>query len=80
MAFTQTLRDLQEIYQEVVRQTEKNRLRFDDSKKDIRDFRRIFDAQSAKMNQAIFNDEPPGKMRQEAVHTVSALFEILARL
>lgn len=45
---------------------------------DIKDLRRIFDQESAKMNQAIFNDEFD-KIHEPCLNTIVALIEILSR-
>jgi soluble cytochrome b562 len=44
----------------------------------IKDFRRIFDQESAKMNQAIFNDQQD-QIRETCVKAVLPLLEILSR-
>ena len=56
-----------------------NRSRFDDSLETIKDFRRIFDQDSSRMNQAIFNDAPSEEIRLETLRTISVLIEILSR-
>ena len=44
----------------------------------IKDFRRMFDQESAKMNQAIFNDQQD-QIRETCVKAVLPLLEILSR-
>jgi hypothetical protein len=55
-----------------------NRAKFDDATKTIKDFRRIFDQESSRMNQAIFNDYPPEQVYYETLRTISVLVEILS--
>ena len=55
------------------------RARFDDSEKSIKDFRRIFDQESSRMNQAILNDQPSEEIYQETLQTICILVEILSR-
>ena len=56
-----------------------NRGQFDDTSKTIKDFRRIFDQDSSRMNKAIFNDAPPEEIYRETLRTISILIEILER-
>lgn len=56
-----------------------NRQKYDDHEKAIKDFRRIFDQDSSRMNQAIFNDHPPDEIYHETLRTVAILVEILLR-
>ena len=44
----------------------------------IKDLRRLFDQESSRLNQAIFNDQPD-QVRESTLRTISALLEILAR-
>lgn len=74
------LRALDAISADVERQVRENRKRFDDAEKTVKDFRRIFDAKSALMNQAIFNDHSPAEIKKETIQTIAVLVEILARL
>lgn len=80
MISQEKLRDFSQIAAEIEKQLEENRKRFDDTGKTLKDFRRIFDAKSALMNQAIFNDYPKDVIKKETVQTIAVLVEILARL
>jgi hypothetical protein len=44
----------------------------------IKDLRRLFDQESSRLNQAIFNDQPD-QVRESTLRTIAALLEILAR-
>jgi hypothetical protein len=44
----------------------------------IKDLRRLFDQESSRLNQAIFNDQPD-QIRESTLRTVAALLEIIAR-
>jgi hypothetical protein len=44
----------------------------------IKDLRRLFDQESSRLNQAIFNDQPQ-QIRESTLRTVVPLLEILAR-
>jgi hypothetical protein len=72
------LRDLREILNEVERAVRANRESQPDALQTIKECRRIFDQESAKMNQAIFNDQPQ-QIRETCLKTVAVLVEILAR-
>ena len=71
-------KEISEVLSEVEKKVQENRAQFDDSSKTIKDFRRIFDQDSSRMNQAIFNDAPQEEIRLETLRTVSILIEILA--
>ena len=45
----------------------------------IKDFRRMFDQASSRMNQAILNDHPSEEIHKETLRTISTLIEILSR-
>jgi hypothetical protein len=45
----------------------------------VKDFRRMFDQESAKMNQAIFNDQPD-QIRESCLRAILPLIEILSRV
>lgn len=68
-----------ELLKEVEKRVMENRSNHNDSDKAIKDFRRIFDQVSSKMNQAIFNNAPAEEIYQETLRTVSILIEILLR-
>ncbi len=70
---------ISEVLREVEKKVQENRGKFDDSAKTIKDFRRIFDQDSSRMNQAIFNDAPQEEIYLETLRTISTLIEILAR-
>lgn len=44
----------------------------------IKDLRRLFDQESSRLNQAIFNDQPD-QIRESTLRSVIPLLEILAR-
>jgi hypothetical protein len=44
----------------------------------IKDLRRLFDQESSRLNQAIFNDQPQ-QIRESTLRSVIPLLEILAR-
>ena len=71
--------EISEVLKDVEKKVQENRGRFDDSNKTIKDFRRVFDQDSSRMNQAIFNDNPQEEIYLETLRTVSTLIEILAR-
>jgi hypothetical protein len=71
--------EVRSILRHVEEQVYKNRSHFDDSSKNLKDFRRIFDQDSSRMNRAILNDHPMEEVYQETLHTVSVLVEILLR-
>ncbi|GEM_PF-2303677 len=63
----------------IEKKVNENRAKYDDNNKLIKDFRRIFDQDSSRMNQAIFNDASHEETYQETLRTVSSLIEILTR-
>lgn len=67
------------LLKEIEKKVLENRMKYDDSEKTVKDFRRIFDQDSSKMNQAIFNDAPSDEIYQETLRTISVLIEILLR-
>ncbi len=64
---------------EIERKVLQNRSKYNDNEKAIKDFRRIFDQDSSRMNQAIFNDHPSEEIYHETLRTVAILMEILLR-
>ena len=73
------VKELSEVLQEIEKNVTEKRTQFDDSAKAIKDFRRIFDQDSSRMNQAIFNDHPAEEIHLETLRTISILVEILSR-
>lgn len=73
------LKTLNEVLKQIEKKVQDNRSRFDDSAKTVKDFRRIFDQESSRMNQAIFNDAPTDEVYIETLRTVCTLVEILSR-
>ena len=71
--------DISSVLKEVEKKVAENRANFDDSGKTIKDFRRIFDQDSSRMNQAIFNDAPSEEIHLQTLRTISVLIEILVR-
>ena len=72
-------KEIAQVLKEVEKKVLANRNQFDDSAKNLKDFRRIFDQDSSRMNQAIFNDAPNEEVYLETLRTVSILIEILSR-
>ena len=64
---------------EIEKKVFENRSKHDDTEKTIKDFRRIFDQDSSRMNQAIFNDAASEEIYKETLRTVAVLIEILLR-
>ena len=77
--FQNELMDLSSVLKAIEKKTLANRLRFNDSEKTIKDFRRLFDQDSSRMNQAIFNDASTEEIYNETLRTITMLVEILAR-
>ena len=73
------LNELSALLQEVEKKVLENRGKFDDAAKTIKDFRRIFDQDSSRINKAIFEDAPDEEIYLETLRTVSILVEILSR-
>lgn len=73
------IKDLSEVLSEIQKKVLNNRTQFDDTSKTVKDFRRLFDQQSSRMNQAIFNGQPSEEINLETLKTVSILVEILSR-
>lgn len=74
--------ELKEIYlllKEIEKKMLENRVKYNDSNKTIKDLRRIFDQDSSRMNQTIFNDAPTEEIYQETLRTIAILMEILLR-
>jgi len=83
MPISNAIRELQTIasvLKEVEKQVQENRKKFDDSQKDVKDFRRIFDQDSSRMNKAIFEDAAPEAVHLETLRTIAILVEILSRV
>jgi len=73
------LKEIDSVLKEIEKKVLENRSQFDDTLKTIKDFRRIFDQDSSRMNQAIFNDDPIEEIHLETLRTISVLIEILSR-
>lgn len=71
--------ELLAILKEIEKQVLENRTKHEDAHKTIKDFRRIFDQDSSRMNQAIFNDASQDEIYKETLRTVAVLIEILVR-
>lgn len=67
------------LLKEIEKKLLENRSLHDDSGKTVKDFRRIFDQDSSRMNQAIFNDSPSEEIYKETLRTIPTLIEILLR-
>lgn len=72
------IRDLRQILNELEKLVQSHRSAQGSEPLTIKDFRRIFDQESAKMNQAIFNDQHD-QVREACLRAVLPLLEILAR-
>ncbi len=74
----QTIRPLPEIIKEVVAAVESARAQGLPVNQKIKDYRWQFDQVSAKMNQAIYNDQTD-QIHKTCLETVTVLIEMLAR-
>lgn len=72
-------KELVAILKEIEKKVLENRAKHDDTDKTLKDFRRFFDQDSSRMNQAIFNDASEEEIYKETLRTVAGLIEILAR-
>jgi phage shock protein A len=75
---TITLRELNAVLKDVKDAVEKQRTDANMSEQKIKDLRWKFDQVSAKMNQAIYNDQVD-QIHQSCLATVAILIEILSR-
>ena len=73
-----SVRPLAKILKEVEEAIRRERSLFNGHNPNIKDLRWKFDQVSAKMNQAIYNDQQ-ALVHDSALQTVAVLFEILAR-
>ena len=74
------MRELTNILKEVEKKVLESRSKYDDSEKAVKDFRRIFDQDSSRMNKMIFEEATEEEIYIETLRTVSSLIEILARV
>lgn len=74
----ETFRPIEELLVEVKDAVQNHRHLVQGSEENIKDLRWKFDQVSAKMNQAIYNDQN-NKIHQSCLDTVVVLLEILAR-
>lgn len=72
-------KELEPILKEIEKKVLENRAKHDDTGKTFKDFRRIFDQDSSRMNQAIFNDASHDEIYKETLRTIAVLVEILIR-
>lgn len=72
-------KELTAILKEIEKKVLENRAKYDDADKTLKDFRRIFDQDSSRMNQAIFNNASEEEIYKETLRTIAVLVEILAR-
>lgn len=75
---TPSVKDLKSVLEEVERAVQAARAAQTGDPLGIKDFRRMFDQESSKINQAIFNDQPD-QIRESTLRSVIPLLEILAR-
>ncbi|OGR52694.1 MAG: hypothetical protein A3I11_05265 [Elusimicrobia bacterium RIFCSPLOWO2_02_FULL_39_32] len=73
-----TTKPLSLVLKEIEKKVTENRIKYSDQDKSIKDFRRIFDQDSSKMNQAIFNETSEEEIYQETLRTIAILVEILS--
>jgi len=73
-----TIKDLEALINEISTQVENSRPGYDASLKTVKDFRWLFDQESSKMNQAIFNSQTD-QIHESCLKTIAVLVEILAR-
>ena len=71
--------DLTVLFQELEKRLQEVRAARGDASLTIKDLRREFDQQSAKMNQAIFNDQHD-QIRETCTKSILPLLEILCRI
>ena len=74
------MNDLNGVLKEVEKKVLESRSKFDDSQKNIKDFRRLFDQDSSRMNKMIFEDASDQEIYAETLRTISSLIEILSRV
>lgn len=75
---TPKIKDVKEVMAEVEATLSASRQEQGGEPLGIKDLRRLFDQESSRLNQAIFNDQPD-QVRESTLRTVTALLEILAR-
>ena len=73
------IKELSILLKEIEKKVLENRAHHDDSEKTIKDLRRIFDQNSSKMNEAIFNGYPAQEVYQGTLCTISILVEVMLR-
>ena len=71
------IKEISAVLSDIEKKVIENRSKPEDSSKTIKDLRRIFDQDSSRMNQAIFNDASQDEIYQETLRTISTLIEIL---
>lgn len=72
-------KELTAILKDIEKKVLENRANHEDANKTLKDFRRIFDQDSSRMNQAIFNEASEEEIYKETLRTIAVLVEILAR-
>jgi hypothetical protein len=75
---TPIVKDLREVLDEIERLAQAARAEHAGDPLTIKDLRRLFDQESSRLNQAIFNDQPE-QIRESTLRSVLPLLEILAR-
>jgi hypothetical protein len=73
-----SMREIQDVLNELEREILSHRNEQNAESLTIKDLRRIFDQESAKMNQAIFNDQND-QVRESCLKAIIPLIEILSR-
>ena len=74
------MRELACVLKEIEKKVFESRSKYDDSQKSVKDFRRIFDQDSSRMNKMIFEDASEQEIYTETLRTISSLIEILSRV
>jgi hypothetical protein len=75
---TPRVKDIREVLDEVEKLAQSMRASHTGEPLTIKELRRLFDQESSRINQAIFNDQPQ-QIRESTIRSVVPLLEILAR-
>ncbi len=75
---TPRVKEIREVVAEVEKLAQASRAGHSGEPLTLKDLRRLFDQESSRLNQAIFNDQPD-QIRESTIRSVLPLLEILAR-
>ena len=75
---TPRVKEIREVLDEVEKLALSSRAGHSGEPLTIKDLRRLFDQESSRLNQAIFNDQPD-QIRESTIRSLVPLLEILAR-